>query len=157
MPLSLGFHPYFQLTDSPRDEWTRYLAARERVTLSDKMVPTGERDAAEPSQSFPLAGQSLDDVLTDLTGEEFSVQGGATAPGALRAKYPVAVVYAPPNGSFVCFEPMTAQTNAFNLTHAGIDAGPAATSPGEARGGKASGSSAPSRDRTESEAGVYGR
>ena len=28
MPVSIGFHPYFQLTDSPRDEWTISLGAR---------------------------------------------------------------------------------------------------------------------------------
>ena len=35
-------------------------------------------------------------------------------------KYPVAVVYAPPAREFICFEPMAAVTNAFNLAHAGV-------------------------------------
>jgi aldose 1-epimerase len=35
-------------------------------------------------------------------------------------KYTVAVVYAPPAQSFICFEPMAAITNAFNLAHAGV-------------------------------------
>ena len=36
--------------------------------------------------------------------------------------YKVAVVYAPtgPNRDFICFEPMTGPTNAFNLAHRGI-------------------------------------
>ena len=28
MPVAIGFHPYFQLTDSPRDEWTISVGAR---------------------------------------------------------------------------------------------------------------------------------
>ena len=35
-------------------------------------------------------------------------------------KYPVAVVYAPPGKEFICFEPMAAITNGFNLAHAGV-------------------------------------
>ena len=33
MPVAIGFHPYFQLTDSPRDEWTLSLDARSRWRL----------------------------------------------------------------------------------------------------------------------------
>ena len=124
MPLSLGYHPYFQLTDSPRDEWRMHLAAREHVLLSDKFVPTGKREPLVQQDLSPLAGHALDDVFTSLTGEEFSVQGRKQRLGVrLGPRYPVAVVWAPAGEQFVCFEPMTAQTNAFNLTHAGIDAG----------------------------------
>jgi aldose 1-epimerase len=35
-------------------------------------------------------------------------------------KYTVAVVYAPPGKSFICFEPMSGITDAFNLAHAGV-------------------------------------
>jgi aldose 1-epimerase len=35
-------------------------------------------------------------------------------------KYTVAVVYAPKGQDFICFEPMAAITNAFNLAHAGL-------------------------------------
>jgi len=34
-------------------------------------------------------------------------------------KYTVAVVYAPKGRGFVCFEPMTGPTNAFNAAHDG--------------------------------------
>jgi aldose 1-epimerase len=124
MPLSLGFHPHFQLTGSPREEWMLQLAARQGVVLSDKMVPTGERKSLTFPNPMRLADQSFDDILTDLTGGEFSVQAGDQR---IRVrcgpKYPVVTFYTPPHGSFVCFEPMSAQTNAFNLTHAGVDAG----------------------------------
>ncbi len=34
MPVAIGFHPYFQLTDSPRDEWTIALDARTHWRLA---------------------------------------------------------------------------------------------------------------------------
>jgi aldose 1-epimerase len=53
---------------------------------------------------------------------EFSVQGKQEKVSVLFGpKYTVAVVYAPkgPNREFICFEPMSGPTNAFNLAHAG--------------------------------------
>src|SRR5947208_15007534 len=35
-------------------------------------------------------------------------------------KYTVAIIYAPPGQNFICFEPMSAITNTFNLSHRGI-------------------------------------
>jgi aldose 1-epimerase len=35
-------------------------------------------------------------------------------------KYTTAVVYAPRGQDFICFEPMTALTNGFNLAHDGL-------------------------------------
>ncbi|MGD1091762.1 MAG: aldose 1-epimerase [Bryobacteraceae bacterium] len=131
MPLSLGFHPFFQLSGSPREEWMLQLAARELVVLSDKMVPTGERKSLTLPNSMRLADQSFDDVLTSLTGAEFSVQGeNQRLRVRVGPRYPVVTFYTPPHGAFVCFEPMSAQTNAFNLTHAGVDAGLQYIAPG---------------------------
>jgi aldose 1-epimerase len=116
MPLSLGYHPYFQLTDSPRDEWKLHVAAREQVVLSEKLLPTGERTPIALPDPYPLATGPLDGVFTGLTGSEFFVEGRRQRIAVrFGPKYPVAVVYAPPDRSFVCFEPMTAQTNAFNF------------------------------------------
>jgi aldose 1-epimerase len=124
MPLSLGYHPYFQLSDSPRDDWKVHLAARESVLLSDLLVPTGERKPIGFSNPYPLAGNVLDNVFTGLTGADFVLEGKKQKIAVKYGpKYPVAVVYAPKGGSFVCFEPMASLTNAFNLTHAGKDAG----------------------------------
>jgi len=35
-------------------------------------------------------------------------------------RFTVAVIYAPKGRPFICFEPMTGLTNAFNLAHAGL-------------------------------------
>jgi aldose 1-epimerase len=131
MPLSLGYHPYFQLSDSPRDDWKVHLAARESVVLSDLLVPTGERKPIEFSNPYPLAGHVLDNVFTGLTGAEWSVEGKKQKISVKYGpKFPVAVVYAPKGGSFVCFEPMASETNAFNLTHEGKDASLQMIAPG---------------------------
>lgn len=132
MPLCIGFHPYFRLSDSPRDEWTLRIAARERVVLSDKLIPTGATSPADLAQPFPLAGSALDAVFSGLTGDEFVAQGRSQRISVrFGPKFPVAIVYAPAGESFFCFEPMTALTNAFNLDHAGIRAGLQHIGPGE--------------------------
>ena len=51
---------------------------------------------------------------------EFWVQGVKEKISVLYGpKYPIAVIYAPPGRNFICFEPMAAPTNAFNLAHEG--------------------------------------
>jgi aldose 1-epimerase len=131
MPLSLGYHPYFQLSDSPRDDWKVHLAARESVVLSELLVPTGERRPMSLENPYPLAGHALDDVFTGLTGGDWVLEGKKQRIAVrFGPKYPVAVVYAPKGRAFVCFEPMAAETNAFNLTHAGKDAGLQTIAPG---------------------------
>jgi len=131
MPLSLGYHPYFQLSDSPRDDWKVHLAARESVVLSDLLVPTGERKPIEFENPYPLAGHVLDNVFTGLTGADWVVEGKKQKIAVkFGPKFPVAVVYAPKGGSFVCFEPMASQTNAFNMTQAGKDGSLQTIAPG---------------------------
>ena len=49
MPVAIGFHPYFQLTDSFRDEWTLSVGARTHWLLTANTVPTG---ATEPIERF---------------------------------------------------------------------------------------------------------
>jgi aldose 1-epimerase len=126
MPVGIGFHPYFQLHDAPRDQWKVHLAARDHMLLSNLLIPTGESKPVEFADPQPLHGSQLDDVFTNLirgadglarfwvegTKERLTVTYGP--------KYTVAVVYAPPTGEFVCFEPMAAITDAFNLAHAGV-------------------------------------
>jgi aldose 1-epimerase len=121
MPVSIGFHPYFQLHDAPRDSWTVHLAAREHVTLSKLLVPTGEKKPMEFSDPVSLAGKQLDDVFTGLPeNAEFWVNGKNEKIAVhYGPHYPVAVVYAPAGKNYICFEPMAALTNGINLAHEG--------------------------------------
>lgn len=132
MPLSIGYHPYFELHDSPRDEWTVGLGAAARWTLTPELLPTGEkrpiRDSLPAPENTALRGLQLDHVLGDLVRDAsgraaFWVKGKQQKIEVLYGpRYPVAVVWSPggPNRNFVCFEPMTGITNAFNLAHRGV-------------------------------------
>lgn len=125
LPVSLGYHPYFQVNDAPRDEWTVTLPVETRYQLSDRLIPTGETSPAPYPQPLRLQGVVLDDVFGGLRRDtdgfaRFSVQGKQERiTVAYGPKYTVAVVYAPAGRGFICFEPMTAITNAFNAAHAG--------------------------------------
>jgi len=135
MPMVMGFHPYFQLTDSVRDEWTIAVGARTRWKLAGNKVPTGETEPIE--QLFPqpaaavLRDFDLDDDFSDLVRDG---QGRATM--SVRGKtqridvrfgpnYRAAVVWAPksqpggPDRNFICFEPMAGMTNATSMADKG--------------------------------------
>jgi aldose 1-epimerase len=78
MPLAIGFHPYFQLTDSIREEWRVSVGAKSQWLLAPNLIPTGE---TQPIQKiFPdphavaLKDFDLDHVFGDL---ERDAQGRA--------------------------------------------------------------------------------
>nr|WP_321477150.1 aldose 1-epimerase [uncultured Paludibaculum sp.] len=136
LPISLGYHPYFQLTDSPRDEWTVHLPAKDRLTLSSRLIPTGERTTNPYGDPLALQGVVLDDVFDGLVRDadgksRFWVQGKKQRVTVeYGPKFGVAVVYAPRGRGFICFEPMTGPTNAFNAAHDGWYKGLQTVAPG---------------------------
>lgn len=140
MPVAIGFHPYFQLTDSPRDEWRISLGAGIRWLLSADKLPTGETEPIArlfPSMPARLGDHNLDDVFGDL------VRGGdgratMTVQGKQQRidvefgpRYRAAVVYAPTGRGFICFEPMAGITNAVNMAHKGTYRELQSVAPGE--------------------------
>jgi len=70
MPVSVGFHPYYRLADSPREDWTISVPVRTHWLLAPTKAPTGQTQPAErlfPNrQSIALRDYNLDDVFTDL-------------------------------------------------------------------------------------------
>lgn len=133
LPLAIGFHPYFQLSDSPRDEWKVTIPATERLVLNEKLIPTGERQPNPHPDPFLLRGVVLDDVFAGLRRNAqnqsvFRVEGkGQAIEVVYGPEYTIGVVYAPANQSFICFEPMTAPTNAFNTPGSHKTIAPGAT------------------------------
>ena len=143
MPVAIGFHPYFQLTDSPRDEWRLSVAASTRWRLDARKLPTGETEPAAvllPPPSVTLRDYNLDDVFGDLVrdgdgGATMTVMGTAQRLDVvLGPNYRSAVVWAPnPSGkgrggqgdsppaarNFICLEPMAGITNGLNMAHRG--------------------------------------
>jgi aldose 1-epimerase len=126
LPVAIGHHPYFCLPGIPRDQWMVHLAARDRLVLNDLLIPTGERRPVALPDPYPLSGKVLDDVFANLIRDpdgraRFWVEGGGRRITVTYGpKYTVAVVYAPAGHDYICFEPMSAITNAFNLAHAGL-------------------------------------
>ena len=128
MPVSVGFHPYFQLTDSPRDEWTISVGARTHLKLTPNKLPTGETEAlpAPFTAGVPLRDYELDDSFMDLVRDE---QGRATMTVSGKGQrldvqfgpnYRAAQAWSPKPQNFICFEPMAAITNGLNLAQKGI-------------------------------------
>ena len=126
MPVGIGYHPYFRLHDAHRDDWHVHLAARDHLALNAQLIPTGESKPLEFADPHSLSTGQLDDVFANLVRDadglaRFYVEGGRERITVTYGpKYTVAVVYAPKGQDFICFEPMAAITNAFNLAHAGI-------------------------------------
>jgi aldose 1-epimerase len=139
MPVAIGFHPYVQLTDSPRDAWTISVAARTEWLLAPDKIPTGQTRPIE--QLFPnpaaaaLKDYDLDHVFGDLIRDPsgravMSVKGRSQRLDiGFGPNYRAVVVYAPSpnapnpnaqNRNFICFEPMAAITNALNMAHRGL-------------------------------------
>ena len=138
MPVSIGYHPYFQLTDSTREAWTIAVGARTEWLLSPDKLPTGELRPItglfpDPTR-IALKDFDLDHVFGDLERDgsgraTMTVRGRSQQLDVLVGpKYRAMVVYAPAprpgqpasNQNFICFEPMAAITNALNLAHRGV-------------------------------------
>jgi len=144
MPLSIGFHPYFRLTDSTRDEWTISVGARTQWLLAQNLIPTGETRPIEQFLPDPrhaaLKDFDLDHVFGDLVRDAdgravMTVKGKSQQIDVLLVpNYRSIVIYAPkpsPSASgrggqspdsrnFICFEPMVGITDAMNLAQKGL-------------------------------------
>jgi aldose 1-epimerase len=130
MPIAIGFHPYFQLTDSPRDAWTLSVGARTHWLLTSNKVPTGETEPIErlfpTPQAASLADYSLDDVFTDLVRDEhgratISVTGRSQRLDiGLGANYRAVTIWSPKDRPFICIEPTAGIIDALNLAARGL-------------------------------------
>jgi aldose 1-epimerase len=137
MPVAIGFHPYFVLPDSTRDEWTVSIAAKTHWKLAANKVPTGETEPIEnllPNPSaIALKDVDLDHVFGDLVrdgeGRSVNIVKGKQQQleVVLGPHYRAVVVYAPrPNPAspgdrnFICIEPMAGITDAMNLAQKGL-------------------------------------
>jgi aldose 1-epimerase len=130
MPVAIGFHPYYKLTDSPRDEWKISVPARTHWMLAPNKVPTGDTEPIE--RIFPnpraatLGDYDLDDVFADLVRDASSRATVTIAGKSQRLdiivgpNYRAVVIWAPKGRDFICVEPMAGITDAINLAHRGV-------------------------------------
>jgi len=143
MPVAVGFHPYYKLTDSTREDWTISVGARKHWLLSSQKIPTGETESVEKffpnSEAAALKDYNLDDVFSDLA---LDTQGRAhlIVKGKrqqldimLERNWRAVVIWSPQpaataaagqpgqgDPNFIAFEPMAGITDAMNLAHKGL-------------------------------------
>jgi len=140
MPVAIGFHPYFQLTDSSREDWTLSIGAKTHWLLAQNKIPTGETEPIEKMfpdrHAVPLKDFDLDDVYGDLDRDAqgravMSVKGkGQQLEVVLGPNYKSTVLYSPNpanarggSGSgrgFIAIEPMVGITDSMNLAQKGL-------------------------------------
>jgi aldose 1-epimerase len=97
VPVSFGFHPFLN--------------------------PGGDRAAWEltgpvPGLDGPMGERSFDEGHGGVHGASFSVSSAERTLGvSFLAGYSVVQIFAPPGADFICFEPMTAPTDALRSGH----------------------------------------
>ena len=113
VPLCFGFHPYLQLPDVPREQWIVETPPLRHLKLDEQGLPTGET-ARQHAITEPLGDKAFDDGYDEVAeGAVFAVSGGGRRIEVhFEQGYPAAQIFAPPSEDVVCFEPMTAPTDA---------------------------------------------
>ena len=135
MPLAIGYHPYFQLTDTQARRVDGQRRREEALPLSPQKLPTGETEPIEKFFADPAAGAGARTTTWTTSSAIWSATRRAASTMTVKGKaqrldvifgpnYKVAVVWAPkpPAGqerNFICFEPMVGITNAVNMAHKG--------------------------------------
>ncbi|OBB92563.1 aldose 1-epimerase [Mycobacterium sp. 852002-40037_SCH5390672] len=117
VPLCFGFHPYLQLPDAPRADWVIETPPLRHLGLDGTGLPTGESEP-QPAREEALRDKAFDDAFDQVAdGAVFAVSGGGRRIEVhFERGYPAAQIFAPPaddpTKTIVCFEPMTAPTDA---------------------------------------------
>ncbi len=103
MPVVIGFHPFFQIPDIPRDEWVAHLSARVHVVADEHQIPTGEMRPLDIANPLPLRGQLWTTVLLTWRG----MRTGARTSRSNRAARPWKPYLDPNSASppFICRHP----------------------------------------------------
>ena len=120
MPVSLGYHPFFRIHDAPRAAWRVTIPARAQMLVSDEFLPTGRTAPLDLPASSPLPALDPAYIFSSLRrethgGAEFRLEGEKERITVVQGpRFGLSVFYAPPDGDFVCFEPMAATVNALN-------------------------------------------
>jgi len=113
VPVAFGFHPYLA-PGGERERWQIELPAMRHLALDPNQIPIGPDEQPIAPQRFELSEQEFDDGFDSVTDSaSFAVTAGERRIELeLTDGYPCAQLYAPLDGHFICFEPMTAPANA---------------------------------------------
>ena len=114
MPFGLGYHPYFLAVED--------LILQTQVShlwqMDDEVLPQGVGEVPESmplERGFRLGGNDIDTVFSGWSGAVLLKQPSAGYALNVRANTSHLVLYTSAEGHFVCAEPVTHVTDAFNM------------------------------------------
>jgi len=125
MPVGVGWHPYFQLSDAAGgdtiDELQMKMPESEQVLIDKRMIPTGETNAYKNFIQYSKIGDTkLDDCFVPAQGgvKEVGVKlWSEKANCGLEIwqdkSYGFVQLYTPPDRQSIAIEPMSCNINAF--------------------------------------------
>jgi len=115
VPLCFGFHPYLRLPDVARGEWIVETPPLRHLSLDGRGLPTGASQP-QPTKEEHLGDKAFDDAYDQVNdGAVFAVSGGGRRLEVhFERGYSATQIFAPPAEDVVCFEPMTAPTDALS-------------------------------------------
>ena len=117
VPICFGFHPYLQVPDVARSQWIIETPPLRHLRLDGQGLPTGESES-QPAREESLRDKAFDDAYDQVAdGAVFAVTGGGRRLEVrFEHGYPATQIFAPvaedSEKAVVCFEPMTAPTDA---------------------------------------------
>jgi aldose 1-epimerase len=111
VPVSFGWHPYFQLPGR-RSTWRLTLPERDELVLNARSIPTGRR-VHRAAEAEPIGERTADTGFAFAAERRFALESrGVRLDVAFDAGYRFGQLWVPPGRRFCCIEPMTAPTNA---------------------------------------------
>ena len=121
MPLVIGFHPWYQMPDAPRDQWKVRLPVREHYVLSRKLIPTGKPSPwiCQTRWRWREGNWMMCSAAWTPTAN-FGWKPTAESVRTVWPEIPHRDCLRAETREVVCFEPMTGLTNGFNLAHDGL-------------------------------------
>lgn len=121
LPLSFGFHPYFNYENYNREEILLNIPFVHHVKTDKFLLPTGEVNLLEDfltEGTFPLKKLFLDDGFVNrISGKHpFFETSDYKVEVVFDDEYQCCVVYAPTSSDkkYLCIEPMVVPTNSLN-------------------------------------------
>jgi aldose 1-epimerase len=113
VPLCFGFHPYLRVPEAERSDWIIETPPLRHLGLDERGLPTGEASEQPPTKEA-LGDNTFDDAYDQVPdGAVFAVSGGGRRLEVhFLQGYSATQIFAPPGEDVVCFEPMTAPTDA---------------------------------------------
>lgn len=128
LPLSFGFHPYFNYQKYKREEVLLNIPFEHHVETDKYLLPTGNLNKIEDfisSETFPLNKLFLDDgFIHRIPGKHpFFETNDYKLEVVFDDEYKCCVIYAPTSEDkkYLCIEPMVVPTNSLNKVIDGIE------------------------------------